>query len=156
LRAARAFEERETILVAKGDVGETPGRHSLQIGSGEHLKTPPDAAPGEHPWRFVNHACSPNAAFIRRRLIALRRIDPGEEITFDYETTEWELASPFRCSCGGPGCMGREIRGFRHLPDTERRRRIRRLRPELRRLVDEAPVASGGTTDSIPAAQRGR
>ena len=39
---------------------------------------------GQNALRYVNHDVAPNAAFYGDELIALRRIEPGEEITHDY------------------------------------------------------------------------
>jgi D-alanine-D-alanine ligase-like ATP-grasp enzyme len=45
------------------------------------------------------------------RLVAIREIRPGETITLNYNATEWEMASPFQCSCASTKCLGR-IAGF--------------------------------------------
>lgn len=37
---------------------------------------------------------------------ALRDIAPGEEITFNYLTTESGMAVPFNCICGSSNCFG--------------------------------------------------
>ena len=34
----------------------------------------------------------------------------GEEITFDYETTESEMAEPFQCNCHGNWIRGKNYR----------------------------------------------
>jgi SET domain-containing protein len=38
--------------------------------------------------RYINHSCRPNAKPVGRNggivIVALRRIEPGEEITYDY------------------------------------------------------------------------
>lgn len=59
--------------------------------------------------RFINHSCHPNCeSVIYRRQVwirALRRIKPGEELTFDYGFDILEgLASP--CVCGARQCVG--------------------------------------------------
>jgi hypothetical protein len=73
--------------------------------------------------RWINHSCEPNAiAFVhghesedlkKDRVIieALRNIEPGEEITYDYgfefdvPYTE-ELKQIWACRCGSPKCTG--------------------------------------------------
>jgi len=65
--------------------------------------------------RFVNHACRPNCESIvedRRVFIeALRTIEPGEELTYDYQI-EREADDPpdidqiFACRCGHEDCRG--------------------------------------------------
>jgi hypothetical protein len=42
--------------------------------------------------------------------IALKHIRPGDEFTFFYPSTEWEMAQPFNCHCGTAKCIG-TIRG---------------------------------------------
>ena len=65
--------------------------------------------------RFVNHACEPNCESViqeRRVFIeALRSIEPGEELTYDYQIQR-EAGDPpdvdevFACRCGFPNCRG--------------------------------------------------
>ena len=74
----------------------------------------------------MNHACEPNAAIRGRGVAAIRPISAGEEVTFDYNTTEYDMAAPFACRCGSQRCRG-QIRGFKHLPSGEREK----LRPAL-------------------------
>ncbi len=71
------------------------------------------------PERFINHHCAPNT-FIRtisgdRYVVALRKIRPGDEITYDYcingdGDTAWD------CTCGSLVCRRRHLSGFFHLP----------------------------------------
>lgn len=53
---------------------------------------------------FVNHSCEPNCGIDGSvRLVAMRDIAEGEEITFDYamsESAEYRMA----CACGAPSC----------------------------------------------------
>lgn len=145
LVSARAFAPGETILEATGVIRGRPTRTSLQIDRDRHLDVPEGAASATYPWQFLEHACRPNAAFRGQRLEALVAIAPGDELTFDYETTEWELGSPFACACASMGCTGRTIRGFRHLTHEERMRRLPQLRDDLRHLVladDPAPPST--------------
>ncbi len=69
--------------------------------------------------RLINHSCEPNCG-VRDlfRIVAMRLIVPGEEITWDYEMAEdddWEM----RCSCGSASCRV-FIRGYRFLPLSKR------------------------------------
>jgi SET domain-containing protein len=89
---------------------------SLQFGPERHVEPAED-----HPLRFLNHACEPNAAFGNgelgrdRDLFAVRAIAPGAEITFDYNAHEDELSHPFECRCGSARCVG-TVRG-RNFPE---------------------------------------
>lgn len=53
---------------------------------------------------FINHSCAPNCG-IRGSLqiVAMRNIEPGEEITFDYAMTESTKYS-IKCGCGAKSC----------------------------------------------------
>lgn len=125
--AARAFAAGEEILRLEGEIGRTADRFSLQIGADEHLVLPAgcdlERAIDAYPWRFLDHACAPNATIRGRSLVALHDVACFEGVTFDYDTTEWELAAPFPCACGAVSCR-QEIRGFRHLPSSERERLV--------------------------------
>ena len=56
--------------------------------------------------RYINHACKPNAEAEadeeeeKVRILAKRKILPGEEITYDYGKDYWdEYIKPFGCRC---------------------------------------------------------
>jgi SET domain len=57
---------------------------------------------------YLNHSCEPNITVdtTRLALIAARDIKAGEELTFFYPSTEWDMAAPFPCLCGSPTCLG--------------------------------------------------
>ena len=59
-------------------------------------------------FRFINHSCEPNTALIsKRKVVAVQKIQAGEELTMDYSLTEaepnWKIAN---CSCGTESCRG--------------------------------------------------
>jgi SET domain-containing protein len=57
---------------------------------------------------FVNHSCKPNCETDQIRgkmwIIALRDIEPGEELTYDYNLYDGEDDAP--CLCGARRCRG--------------------------------------------------
>jgi SET domain-containing protein len=56
--------------------------------------------------RFVNHSCYPTSLAPGLDLeIAIRDIQPGEQITDDYGSLN--LEQPFDCACGFPQCRDR-------------------------------------------------
>ncbi len=105
----------EMVFDLTGRIVPEPSMYTLQIDAGVHL------APGDAAWAMMNHSCAPNCAIDigRRRVLALRAIVPGEELTFNYLTTEWDMASPFPCTCGAAHCPGM-IRGYRFLGAAQR------------------------------------
>ena len=126
------------ILRVDGHIVGTPSRHSIQVGMGEHLEVPPGASITEEldqfGWRFLNHSCDPNGRIRDRELIALRDIAPWEDLTFDYHTTEWDLANPFACRCGASHCVG-TVSGYAHLRADERARLRPFVAPHLLELA---------------------
>ena len=119
LVTTEVLEMGTNILRFIGDIRATPGRYLVQIGSREHLHPPDSLADEPHEqrdprfvWRFLDHSCKPNAKVVEQSLVALRLIQVGEVLTFDYNLTEEDMATPFRCECGH--CGGRMIRGFKH------------------------------------------
>ena len=57
-------------------------------------------------WAPQNHSCQPNTGYDGLNVIALRPINPGEELTLDYSAFLDEHMEPFQCRCGLPGCRG--------------------------------------------------
>lgn len=73
--------------------------------------------------KYINHSCNPNLKVIAKKsactLEAIKDISAGEALTFDYDTTEWDMASPFDCGCGAASCRG-QISGYKNLSETAR------------------------------------
>lgn len=74
-----------------------------------------DANVGGNDARFFNHSCDPNctSVIVRKRvyLETLREIQPGEELTYDYEIPnegedEETARRKWPCHCGAPNCRG--------------------------------------------------
>ena len=105
----------ERIFRLSGQVVAQPSKYTIQQGASEHVS--PDGAL----WGSVNHACVPNCTidFETWELVSHSPIRVGEEVTFNYNTTELEISSAFDCTCGSPKC-GQLIRGFRYLNDAQR------------------------------------
>jgi SET domain-containing protein len=74
-----------------------------------------DAGVGGNAARYINHKCEANCETIiegRRVFIeAIRTIQPGEELGYDYQLT-WETTDDpeelalYTCRCGAPNCRG--------------------------------------------------
>ena len=65
--------------------------------------------------RFVNHSCEPNCESVienqRVYIDAIRPIEPGEELTYDYQIKREaddppDIDAVFACRCGVEGCRG--------------------------------------------------
>jgi hypothetical protein len=70
----------------------------------------------DEPARFFNHSCEPNCGLTPElKLISLRDIGKGEELSYDYSTTMMERDWKLSCKCNKPGCR-KVIRDFDQLP----------------------------------------
>jgi hypothetical protein len=78
---------------------------------GKHITLQPEFL------QYINHSCAPNVFFdtTAMQLVALKEIREGEEMTFFYPSTEWEMIQPFNCYCGSHNCLG-QIQGAAFLP----------------------------------------
>ena len=74
-----------------------------------------DAAVNGNEARFINHSCDPNCdAVIEEKRIwieAIRDIEPGEELAYDYAYELTERHTPaakrrYPCNCGAATCRG--------------------------------------------------
>ncbi len=100
--AGRGYQQGEIIWTLSGPVHKSSETHANPdfVGLGPGLWIDP-----ARPLDKLNHSCHPNAAFGRRReLVALRDVGKGEEITFDYSTTEVDPEWTMACTCGATGC----------------------------------------------------
>ncbi len=78
-------------------------------------KTTIDAGVGGNDARFINHSCQPNCETVDEDghifIEAVRNIQPGVELTYDYnfevdEPITPELKNFYPCHCGSAKCRG--------------------------------------------------
>jgi uncharacterized protein len=111
--AARTFKQGESVLKPTGTIIDHQTRYSIQIDWDKHLD--PD-----EPAKYLNHSCDPNmgihtGADMLPEFIALRDIQTGEEMSFDYAMSEYQhyaRSNPaeeidLSCHCGADDCRGR-------------------------------------------------
>lgn len=97
-------------IVAENELDPTMphfNQRVLQIDEGLYLETPEPLEPAD----CFNHSCDPNLGFTGQiGLIAIRNIDAGEELRFDYAMCDGTSYDEFVCHCGSKNCRG-HIRG---------------------------------------------
>lgn len=108
--ARESIEPGEVIGVWSGrlvaaedldDLSEEIRRHTVQVEEGLYLasltaREPPD---------YINHSCDPNSGLSGQiTLVAMRAIEPGEEVTIDYAMCDGSPYDEFDCGCGSPRC----------------------------------------------------
>lgn len=76
---------------------------SIQVDHDLVILGPPRREPGDS----INHSCEPNLGLIAaNRLVARRDIAVGEELTYDYSTSDSIPYDEFDCACSTPSCRG--------------------------------------------------
>lgn len=104
LIANRHFTKGELISdFSSGKVVSKPDYLTVQLDDHKHINLQPEYL------QYMNHSCDPNMfvdteAF---RIVALKEIQPGDELTFFYPSTEWKMDRPFDCRCGSSKCIGK-------------------------------------------------
>lgn len=91
---------------------------------------------------FCNHSCDPSLEFDMARqevrVVPGRDLKKGDDLTFFYPSTEWDMAQPFACNCGSQACVG-TVRGARYLESSILQRYW--LNEHIKDLLTEAGVA---------------
>ena len=123
--ATRRIEKGERIIEYTGEIisveesdrrydDESMSRHHTFLFSLDNGYVI-DGAVGGNDSRFINHSCAPNceAVDVKGRIWveALRDIQPGEELAYDYAYILEERHTPaakrrFPCHCGAATCRG--------------------------------------------------
>lgn len=106
------FIKKDTLVFKIKDYESSnkPTRYTIQVAKNKHIT--------EHTIiSNLNHSCDPNVR-IETDLLSIfsnRDINPGEELTFFYPSTEWEMKEPFKCQCNSKKCLD-YIAGAKFLP----------------------------------------
>ena len=123
--ATRRIEKGERIIEYLGERvshDEADRRYESKEENDSHTflfivdsKTVIDAGTAGNDARFFNHSCDPNCESVveKRRVFieALRAIEPGEEMTYDYQIYRdhddpENIDEVFACRCGFANCRG--------------------------------------------------
>jgi len=119
----RSFEQGHSVLEMGSKIALRPhvkaSLNSIQIDDDTYIDVDE-----QQTWQYINHSCLPNTRLDLDTLsfITLKDIFAGEEITYHYCTTEFDLAAKheeFNCKCGSFNCL-KVIKGFKHLSKTQK------------------------------------
>lgn len=123
LFADKNFRKGNVVIAFKADVVDRAhaSAEAVQVDENKFYDTKwlvPEA--------FINHSYSPNMRLdvAKKRYVAIRNIEKNEEITFNYNTTEWDMkkyGDDFECHCGCRNCVGR-VKGLKYLTRAEQQR----------------------------------
>ncbi|MGH3851362.1 MAG: SET domain-containing protein-lysine N-methyltransferase [Pseudonocardiaceae bacterium] len=142
--ALRRFHLGELVLIGRA-VSVLPERttHSFQKDWDAHVEL-------DAPTRFMNHSCQPNTGVVDNSqdgydFVALQETQPGDELTWDYETTEYVSIAVPRCLCATENCRTR-IHGywFRRHDESWRPTHIARYLSDQRAAPPATPARHPG------------
>jgi len=108
--AERNFKHGEIIAIWRGSIitereavalSESERSQLLQVDEDKFLVTHQALVNAD----FINHSCDPNCGFTdSTTLVAMRDINAGETITFDYAMSDTKSIFAFDCWCGSSKC----------------------------------------------------
>ena len=118
---------------------------SIQIDVDQFVLGPESREPGDS----INHSCSPNCQLRNAtQLITMGPIAVGEELTYDYATSDTSDYDEFECVCGSDNCRGRVSGNDWKLPDLQSRYQ-KIFSPYVQRKIQSAQLAHALTKRDV-------
>lgn len=111
LHAAVAVKPGEVISKFHAGITQSYATYlTVQTGVDTHITLQPEFL------QYINHSCNPNVFFdtAAMELVCLKPLEPGDELTFFYPSTELDMSQPFVCNCQDASCL-QLINGALHL-----------------------------------------
>ena len=115
LHASTFFDVGDILSeFTSGYILDSPTYLTVQTGIDKHITLEPSFL------QYINHSCDPNVFFdtTNMQLLALKEIQPGDELVFFYPSSEWEMTQNFDCFCGTKQCL-HKIQGAAYLSEQE-------------------------------------
>jgi len=91
LHATVSFSPGDVICPFSAGVTQDYATYlTVQTGTSTHITLMPEFL------QYINHSCAPNVFFdtAAMQLVCLSALQPGDEMTFFYPSTEWDMAQP--------------------------------------------------------------
>ncbi|NOK35858.1 SET domain-containing protein-lysine N-methyltransferase [Corallococcus exercitus] len=109
--------------------------------------------------RYINHSCEPNCQSLIDKghihIYALRTIEPGEELTYDYayeRTPEMDpdAESLYVCRCGTPSCRGTILAPEKKAPARRKKATRKAKAPSRSKAASKSKSTSKAKSASKP------
>ncbi|KAG0226182.1 hypothetical protein B0O80DRAFT_437336 [Mortierella sp. GBAus27b] len=113
LIASKAYAKGDIICKVEGVTSGTKTYTSVQVGKDAHIELNSDLV-------YMNHSCDPTVILNMddRIVVAAADLKEGDNMTFFYPCSEWEMTQPFPCWCGAKQCV-KNIRGAKFLTEEQ-------------------------------------
>jgi SET domain-containing protein len=171
--AARRIRKGTTIIEYLGDRvshAQADARYEDKDPDDNHTflftvdaRTVIDAGVNGNEARYINHGCDPNceSTTLNKRIFieAIRTIQPGEELSYDYQIQRDSDDAPnvdeiYACRCGAKNCRGSMLEAPKKPRKPARRAPMRAAAKKKDLGRKRAPRRGGGTAER--ARRRGR
>ncbi|KAF9382281.1 hypothetical protein CPB97_007245 [Podila verticillata] len=109
LVACKSYAKGEVIAKVEGTTPGPKRYTSVQVAKEGHIELNSDLV-------FMNHSCSPTVSLDTDTMTVVAVVDlkEGDNLTFFYPSSEWEMDQPFTCWCGAEKCV-KSIQGAKFL-----------------------------------------
>jgi hypothetical protein len=87
LFSTKEYKKGDILYVLRGDIYDKPTRETIHIGNNRHIY--------DKYGIYLNHSFNPNIYINECELIALCDIKINDELFFNYNDTEINMANPF-------------------------------------------------------------
>lgn len=87
LFVTKNIKKGEIVLTLAGEIFCSPTRETIHIGNNKHIY--------DEYGKFINHSFTPNVYIDNTSVVALVDIDAKDEVVFNYNETEINMACPF-------------------------------------------------------------
>jgi uncharacterized protein len=173
--AARRIRKGTTVIEYLGDRvshDEADSRYEDKDPNDNHTflftvdsKTVIDGGVGGNEARYINHGCDPNCASTaenkRIYVEAIRTIQPGEELAYDYQIERDPEDPPnvddiFACRCGAAKCRGSMLVARRKARKTIGKKATKKATKKAGKTVRKATKKARSAARERPRAEAGR
>ena len=87
LIVSKEFTKGTVIHTLKGEMYDKPSRTTIEVGKDQHVDDPFGI--------YINHSFTPSCVIINDTVVADKDMKSGDEITFNYNVSETNMATPF-------------------------------------------------------------
>ncbi|KAI9105469.1 hypothetical protein DFS34DRAFT_599497 [Phlyctochytrium arcticum] len=115
---------------------------SVQISADTHIELNSELV-------YMNHSCDPSVYIdvTKRQVIAAKDLQPEDELTFFYPSTEWDMSQAFDCWCGAQKCIKR-VQGARHLSEDVLSHQF--INSHIQKLLSEQTSTDSSPSQKVP------
>jgi len=131
--ALKEFNKGDIVIIGHNiESSNMQTKYTVQVDVDKHILI-------KEPFLYVNHSCDPNTGIVPNEvsgynLEAIKPIKGGEEITYDYATSDWIIVGmPEKCTCNTKMCRGK-IKGGKYLSEELLKKYDGYLAPYLKKI----------------------